>query len=330
MFKLSIRAVAPVVLLVGACTTWAQAPDAATAFPSHVVRIVVQSGPGGPPDIRMRQVASKLEPLWGHPVIVDNRPGAGGVLAVEYVAQSPPDGYTLLFSGQGPFVVAPHLRKMRFDPLKDLVPITQFGVSPLIIVVSPALPVRSLADLIDHARRHPGKLNASSPGPGTMNHLALELFSRAAGISFTHVPYKDGVGNAITDLVAGRTDFAFEVFTSHGPFVQNGSLRALAVTGRERLAVLPQVPTLTEAGVPELEQVFIWGGFFMRAGTPRAIIEKTHRALTSVMQLPDVQASIVQTGAKPIANTPDDFAAVIRADHARYGKLIAVSGIKVE
>jgi tripartite-type tricarboxylate transporter receptor subunit TctC len=326
----SVRTLALFAFLASAGAACAQALDATAAFPSRVVRIAVQSGPGGPPDIRMRLVASKLEALWGRPVIVENRPGAGGLLALEYVAQAPPDGHTLVFSGQGPFVVTPHLRKMSLDPLKELVPITQLGISPLVLVVTPGLPVRSVAELVDYAKRHPGKLNAASPGPGTTNQLTLELFGRAAGLSFTVVPYKDGVGNAITDLAAGRTDLACEVFTSHGLYVKNGRLRALAVTGRDRLAVLPEVPTFSEAGLPEVEQIFIWGGFFARAGTPRAILEKLHRALTTVMQLPDVQASLLETGSTPIGNTPEAFAAAIRAEHARYGKLIADSGIKLE
>jgi tripartite-type tricarboxylate transporter receptor subunit TctC len=317
-------------MLASAGTASAQVQDAAAAFPSRVVRIAVQSGPGGPPDIRMRQIASKLQPLWGHPVIVENRPGGGGLLALEYVAHVPADGHTLLFAGQGPFVVTPHLRKMSLDPLTEFVPVTQLGISPVILLVNPALPLRSVADLVDHAKRHPGQLNAATPGPGSTNQLALDLFARTAGISFTHVPYKDGVGNAITDLTAGRTQVACEVFTSHGVHVKNGQLRALAVSGRERLAVLPEVPTFSEAGLPEVGQIFIWGGFFARAGTPRAILERLHRALTTVMQLPDVKASLIETGSTPIGNTPEEFAAAIRTEHARYGKLIAESGIKLE
>jgi len=244
--------------------------------------------------------------------------------------QAPPDGHTLLFAGQGPFVVTPHLRKMPFDPLQEFVPITQLGISPIILLVNPALPMRSVADLVDYAKRHPGRLNAASAGPGSTNQLALDLFARVAGISFTHVPYKDGVGNAVTDLAAGRTQLACEVFTSHGSHVKNGHLRALAVSGRDRLAVLPEVPTFGEIGLPEVGQVFIWGGFFARAGTPRAVIERLHRALTSVMQLADVQASLIETGSTPIGNTPEEFAAVIRVEHARYGKLIAESGVKLE
>jgi tripartite-type tricarboxylate transporter receptor subunit TctC len=332
MFKpsRSVWTVALIALLAGTGSVWAQTHDAAAVFPARVVRIAVQSGPGGPPDIRARLIASKLEALWGRPVIVENRAGAGGLLALEYVAREPPDGYTLLFSGQGPFVVTPHLRKMSLDPLKEFVPITQLGVSPLILVANPALPVRSVEELVDYAKRHPGRLNAAMPGPGTTNHLALELFAQSARVSFTQVSYKDGVGNALTDLAAGRTDFACEVFTSHGSFVNSGRLRALAVTGHERLAVLPNVPTFSEAGLPEVGQVYLWGGFFVRAGTPRAIIDKVQHALMSVVQLPDVRASMLETGTKIIANTPEEFAAAIRTEHARYGKLIVESGIKLE
>jgi tripartite-type tricarboxylate transporter receptor subunit TctC len=326
----SVWAVAAFALFAYAGAVCAQTRDAAAAFPARVVRIAVQSGPGGPPDVRARLIASKLEALWGRPVIVENRPGAGGLLALEYVAREPPDGYTLLFSGQGPFVVTPHLRKMSFDPLKEFVPITQLGVSPLILVANPSLPVRSVGELVDYANSYPGRLNAAMPGPGTTNHLALELFAQGAGVSFTQVSYKDGVGNALTDLAAGRTDFACETFTSHGVYVKSGRLRALAVTGHERLAVLPDVPTFSEAGLPEVGQVYLWGGFFLRAGTPPGIIDKVQRALMSVVQLPEVRASLLETGTKIIGNTPEEFAAAIRDEHARYGKLIVKSGIKLE
>jgi tripartite-type tricarboxylate transporter receptor subunit TctC len=316
--------------LVGASQATAQTRDGAATFPSRVVRIAVQSGPGGPPDIRARQIAAKLETLWGQPVIVENRPGAGGLLALDFVAKSPSDGHTLLFAGQGLFVVTPHLKKLPTDPLKDFLPVTQIGVSPLILIVNPALPVLSVADLAAHAKRNPGKLNASYPGPGTTNQLALLLFERAAGAATTQVAYKDGVGSAIVDLAAGRIDLAFETFTSHGAYLKDGRLRPLAVSGHARLAVLPEVPTFTQAGFPDIESVFIWAGMFVRAGTPRGIIEQLHRGLKSVLQLPDVRAAMNDSGSTPIGNTPEEFAEVIRTEYARYGKLVSEAGIRLD
>lgn len=311
-------------------TVGAQSPDAVAAFPSRAVRIVVQSGPGGPPDIRARQIANKLEALWRQPVIVENRPGAGGLLALDFATKSPPDGHTLVLSGQAPFVVMPHLKKLPLDPLKEFVPVTQTGISPLILMVNPTLPVRSVEELVVFAKRHPDKLNATHPGPGTTNHLALLLFERATGATTVQVSYKDGVGQAIIDLAAGRIDLAFDLFTSHGAYLKDGRLRPLAVSGRERLAVLPDVPTFREAGVADIEPVLIWGGFFVRSGTPRALVDQLHRALAAVLRLPDVRAAFIGSGSTPIGNTPDEFAEIIRAEHARYGKLISEAGIRLD
>jgi tripartite-type tricarboxylate transporter receptor subunit TctC len=324
------RATALVVMLVATAASAQQPRDPAASFPSRVVRIAVQSGPGGPPDIRARQIAAKLEALWRQPVIVENRPGAAGLLALDFVTKSPADGYTLLLSGQGPFVVMPHLRKLPLDPIKEFVPVTQIGISPLILMVNPALAAHSVAELAAHGRRHPGKLNATHPGPGTTNQLALVLFERATQATTTQVPYKDGVGQSIIDLAAGRIDMAFDLYVSHGAYLRDGKLRALAVTGRERLAVLPDVPTFTEAGLPELQSVFIWGGFFVRSGTPRPVIEQLHRALVGVLQSPDVRSALTDIGSQLIANSPEEFAAVIRAEHARYGRLIAEAGIRLD
>lgn len=328
----SFRAVqvATVLALLGvAVSAGAQVRDANT-FPSRVVRIAVQSGPGGPPDIRARQIATRLEVIWRHPVIVENRPGASGLIAADFVMRAPADGHTLLLSGQALFVVAPHLRKMPLDPMKEFVPVTQISVTPLILMTSPALPVRSVAELTDYARQHPGKLNAAHPGPGTTNHLALLLFEHATGTMTTQVPYKDGVGQSIIDLAGGRVDLGFDIFLSHGPFLKDGRLRPLAVSGHERLSVLPDVPTFTEAGLPDIESVFIWGGFFVRAETSKDVLDNLHRALAAVLQQPEMQAAIVESGSKPIINTPEEFARVIRAEYLRYGKLISDAGIKLD
>lgn len=324
------RALAAAALVAIGGTVAAQPRDAAPGFPSQPVRIVVQSGPGGPPDIRARQIATKLQALWGQPVIVENRPGASGLLALDAAAKSPPDGHALVLSGQASFVVAPHLRKLPFDPLKDFVPVTQVGISPLILMVNPALPVHSVAELVAYAKRHPGELNATHPGPGTTNHLALLLFERATGVKTVQVPYRDGVGAAIIDLAAGRIDLAFDLFTSHGAYLKDGRLRPLAVSGRERLAVLPDVPTFREAGIPEIESVLIWSGVFVRAGTPEPVVHQLQRALASVLRLPDVRAAIIDAGGRPIGNTPEEFAAVIRSEYARYGKLIGEAGLRLD
>jgi len=308
----------------------AQSRDTAASFPSRPVRIFVQGGPGSPPDYRVRMLAGRLAERWGQPVVVENRPGAGGQLALEQMLNATPDGHTLIFAGQGTFVIAPHVRKLPFDPVRDFAPITQAGISPLVLVVNAKLPVRSLDELLAYAARRPGMVNAASPGIATTPHLAIEMLSRHAGVSFTHVPYKDGVGQTLLDLVSGKTDFTLDVFFSAAPFLKDGRLRALAVSGRTRLPALPDVPTFREAGHPEVEELFIWAGFFARSGTPEAIVEKVHRALVDVLRLPDIGASFIESGSTVIANTPVEFRAAIRAEHARYGKLIAESGVKLD
>lgn len=331
MFKpVCIRAVLAVAVLATASALCAQTRDSVAAFPNRVVRLVVPAGAGSPPDVRARLIGRKLAEQWGQPVVVDNRPGAGGQLAMEQIAQSAPDGHTMALSGHAVLTIAPHLRKLPFDPLKDFSPITLTGNTPIILVVHPALPVRNVAELIAYAKHNPGKLNAASSGIGTTGHLALELFDRAAGVAITHIPYKDGIGQTIVDLTTGKTDLTFDVFPQIGPYLQSGRLRALAVAGRNRMDLLPDVPTFREAGFPEMESVYIWGGFLTRAGTPRAIVDKLNQAITGILQLPDVRASFVDTGSHPNGSTPEEFTAHIRAEQARWGKLIGDAGIKLE
>lgn len=325
-----IAAISALVALAAAPQAAAQSRVAPEAFPSRVVRIFVQGGPGSPPDVRARLIGSKLAVQWGQPVVVENRPGAGGQLAIEQMLLAPPDGHTLLLGGQGLFVISPHVRKLPFDPLKDLMPVTQVGITSLVLVVNPAVPARSVGDLVALAKRNPGKLNAATQGIATTQHLALEVFNRVAGVAITNVPYKDGVGQTVVDLTSGKTDLTFDVFPSIGGYVKDGRLRALAVTGAQRLAVLPDVPTFSEAGFAEIESVFLWAGFFARAGTPEGIVTKLHRAVAEILALPDVRASLIDTGATPVGNRPEEFAAFIRAEHARYGKLIAETGIKLD
>lgn len=326
----SVRTVLAVAVLATASVVGAQTRDSVATFPNRVVRLVVPAGAGSPPDVRARLIGRKLAEQWGQPVVVDNRPGAGGQLAMEQIAQSAPDGHTLALSGHAVLTIAPHLRKLPFDPLKDFSPITLTGTTPIILVVHPALPVRNVAELIAYAKRNPGKLNAASPGIGTTGHLALELFNRATGVAMTHVPYRDGVGQTIVDLTTGKTDLTFDVFPGIGSYLQSGRLRALAVAGSNRMALLPDVPTFKEAGLPEMESVFIWAGFLVRAGTPRAIVDKLNQAITGTLELPDVRASFIDTGSQPNGSTPEQFATHLRAEQARWGKLIREAGIKLD
>ena len=307
----------------------AQTRAVAADYPNRPVRIVVPFGPSSGPDIRARQLGQKLAEGWGQPVIVENRPGAGGQLAMEQVARAASDGYTLVMAGQSAVAIAPHLAKLRFDPLKDFTPVTRTSKGAIVLVVNAEIPVRTVADLVDYANRNPSKLNAASWGSATITHLALELFMRTSGVRITHVPYK-AAGQAVAELVAGQVQLAFEFYPAIGPQVKTERLRAIAVSGRERVSALPEVPTFTEAGVREMETVSGWQGVAVPAGTPREIVDKLHVAVARVLALPDVRASYLDTGFDPVGDTPEEFAAFIRAEHARWGKLIAEAGIRAE
>jgi tripartite-type tricarboxylate transporter receptor subunit TctC len=225
--------------------------------------------------------------------------------------------------------IAPHLAKLRYDPLKDFTPVARTGRGAIVLVANPELPARNVAEVVGYAHRNPGKLNAASWGSATITHLALERFSRAARVQIAHVPYKSA-GQAVAELVAGQVQIAFEFYPAIGPQLKAGRLRAIAVSGRQRLPALPEVPTFTEAGVREMESVSGWQGVAAPAGTPPAIVQKLNASVVRVLALPDVRASYVESGFDVAGDTPEEFAAFIRSEHARWGKLIAEAGIQAE
>jgi tripartite-type tricarboxylate transporter receptor subunit TctC len=325
----AFRAACALAALAVALPAAAQTRDPAAGFPDRPVRLVVPFGAGSGPDLRARQLGQKLADDWGQPVVVENRPGAGGQLAMEQVAKAAPDGYTLVMAGQSAVAIAPHLAKLRYDPLNDFAPVTRTSSGTIILVLNAQLPVRTVAELVDHANRNPGKLNAASWGSATITHLALEQFMRTAGIRITHVPYK-AAGQAVAELVAGQVQLAFEFYPAVGPQLKAGRLRAIAVSGRERIPVLPEVPTFTEAGMRELETISGWQGVAAPAGTPREVVAKLQGAVARVLALPDIRASYTETGFQTVGDTPEAFAAFIRAEHARWGRLIAEAGIQAD
>ncbi|MGZ8212528.1 MAG: Bug family tripartite tricarboxylate transporter substrate binding protein, partial [Burkholderiales bacterium] len=267
----------------------------AGGYPSRPVRIVVPFGPGSGPDVRTRQLGQKLAADWGQPVVVENRPGAGGQLALEQVAHAMPDGYTLVMAGQSPLAIAPHLAKLRFDPLKDFAPVTRTSKGAIVLTLNAQLPVRSVPELIGYASRNPSRLNAASWGPATVTHLALELFMRAAGIRITHVPYKSAA-QAINEVAAGQVQLAFDFYPAIGAQLKAGRLRAIAVSGGERMPALPEVPTFTEVGVAEMATVSGWQGVALPAGTRGDIVQKLYGAVVRALALPDMRASYTESG----------------------------------
>lgn len=302
---------------------------AATAYPNRAVRIIVPFAAGSGPDVRARQLSDKLAQLWGQPVVVDNRAGAGGQLGMQHAAQSAPDGYTLVMAGQSALAIQPHLTKQPFDALKDFDPVVSTGTGAIVLAVNANLPVGGAPDLIALAKRQPGKLNAASWGSATIPHLALELFKRAATVDIAHVPYKTA-GNALQDLVAGEVQMTFDFLQQLGPQIRAGRLKALAVSGERRLRMLPDVPTFSEIGLREMEDVGGWQGVAVPAGTPREVVDKINAAVLRVMTLPDIQASYEDVGFELRPNSPREFAEFIKIEHARWGRLIAAAGIRAD
>ena len=299
------------------------------AWPVRPVRIIVPGGAGGVTDIRARWLADRLMPALGQSVFVENKPGAGGNIGTEMGARSAPDGYTLTIVHQGTMTINPYLySRLGYDPLADFTPITHLGVGPLLLAVNPEVAATTVAELVQLAKAKPGQLNFGSPGIGTPPHLAGELFKRVAGIDVVHVPYNGG-GQSATGLISGQVSFMIEGLSVELPLVQAGRLRPLAVTGPRRVASLPDVPTMAEAGLPAYEFVG-WVGIAAPAATPKPIIDRLYREISRVLATAEARDWFGAVGLEPLADTPEAFAAAIRAEHAKWGKVIREAGIRIE
>ncbi|GEP61391.1 Bug family tripartite tricarboxylate transporter substrate binding protein [Reyranella soli] len=307
----------------------AATPALAQTWPSRPIRYVVPFAAGaGVLDIMARIVAQRLSEKIDQQVVVDNKPGAGGNIGAEIVARAAPDGYTMLMANTA-LMVAPYLyAKMTFDPLVDLVPVTMVNSAPLMLVVRPSLPVRSVPEFLFYAKANPGKLNYGSGGVGTTPFLAAELLKSMTGINAVHVPYKGGAP-ALADLVAGQIAFMIENVPGTLPMVKDGKLRALAITSRKRSPLVPELPTMAEAGVPDYEMVG-WNGVFLPKGTPGDIGAKLHAALTAVLRSKPVDEQMAALGAEAIGNRQATFAAFVKSESVRWGVLIKEKGIKPE
>ncbi len=297
------------------------------AYPVKPIRLIVPLAPGGPSDILARSMAQKLTESLKQPVVVENRTGAGGTIGIDAAAKSAPDGYTMLLVAVATYSVNASLySKLPYDSLRDLAPVTILAGAPYILVVHPALPVRTLKALVALDKAHPGKLNYSSGGTGTGPHLATEVLKANTGMTAVHIAYK-GAGPALTDLVAGQVQFQVANMIASLPFVKNGRLRGIAVSGPRRSPLLPDVPTIVESGVPGLEEV---GGHMIMvpAATPREIAARLHQELLKVLQQPEVRARLESEGAEIFGTPPEQSAAVVRSEIERMAKIVKRLGLQ--
>ena len=304
-------------------------PACAQEYPRKAIRLIVPFAPGGGNDTVARAIANSAGASLGQPVVIDNRAGAGGMLGAELAARAPPDGYTLFLGGVGSHAVNPNLHaKLPYDPVKDFAPITLIASAPSVLVVNPSLPARTLAEFTALAKASPGRINYASNGNGSSAQLAAVLYESMAGVQMVHVPYK-GLAPALVDLLAGEVQAMFSSVVAIVPNIKAGRLRALAVTGKRRAALLPEVPTLDESGVPGYE-AGSWYGILAPAGTPQAVVAKLHKAIVRALAQPEVRERLVSEGAEVIGSTPEAFAAHITAELARMGKLIRDADIRME
>lgn len=306
----------------------ASAQVLAQVYPSRPIKIVIPYSPGNSTsDILGRSLAQKLSADFAQQVIVENRPGANGMIGSEAVARSAPDGYTILFSATGPSAINVSLyKKIPYDPINDFSPITLVAITTSVLVVHPSVPVNSVMDLVKLAKTKPGRLTYGSAGNGGVSHLAGELFNTMAGVKLVHVPYR-GMAPAIIDLLGGQTDLMFATMPGTLQQIQGGKLKALAVATARRSEVLPQLPTMSEAGLKGFEASAFFG-MFAPAKTPPEIISKLNQGFVKILRSPDVREVMLGQGAEPVGDTPEQFAAFVQAEIKRWARVIATSGAK--
>jgi len=319
-------------LLIGAALTALLALSATTAiaqsFPAKPVKIIVPSTPGDGSDILARSIAQKLTERWGQSVIVENRPGAGGVVGTEASAKSPADGYTVIMGNAGSHAINQALYpKLSYDVVRDFAPITLVASAPNVFVVNPSVPARTVAEFIALAKKEPGKYSFASGGNGSSAHLNGEMLKSFAGIEMTHVPYK-GSSPAITDVIAGQVQLMIGNLPPILPFIKSGKVRALGVTTTTRFAATPDVPPISET-VPGYESL-AWFGLFAPAATPKDILTKWHGDVVAVLALPEIRERVAQLGFDVVGNTPEAYAALVRGDIAKWQKVVKASGAKAD
>jgi tripartite-type tricarboxylate transporter receptor subunit TctC len=309
------------------CLLWSGLA-AAQDYPNRPIRMVVPFPPGGPNDIIARTVAQKMSDILKQPIVIDNRAGQGGVLGTDAVAKAKPDGYTVAVSSAGALAISPSMEKVAYDTLKDLQPITLVALVPEMLVVATSVPAKNMSELVAYAKANPGKLNFASSGPGSLPHLAGELFKLTAKIEMTHVPYK-GAAPAVTDLLGQQVQMVFLDLPVLLPQIKAGNLRPIAVGAPQRVASAPEVPTTAEVGMPDL-QTENWYGMVAPAGTPPDIVAVLNKATIEAMKDPDVAAKLSSQGAILEPQTPEQFRAFIASEIAKWAKVIKAAGVKTE
>jgi tripartite-type tricarboxylate transporter receptor subunit TctC len=316
------RALIVLAATLAAGQAWAQ------AYPNKPVKIISPFSAGGPADIYARYLGQRLEKPMGQPFVIENRVGGGGIIGADAVAKSAPDGYTLLVMSNTHTVNESLVAKKPYKLMTDLVPVAPLNYSDLLLVVNPAVPAKNLKELLDLAKANPGKLNYASSGPGTPYHMAGELFKAMAGVDIVHVPHKESSG-ARTAVMGGQVEMMFDAITVMAKLAEAGKVRAIAASGKTRSAVMPDVPTVSEAGVPGYEAT-IWLGIMVPAGTPKPIVDRLNAEISKIVSSPDVKEDWAKQGAVPMAMTPDQFAQYMRDDIEKWAKVVKVSGAKVD
>jgi len=302
---------------------------AAQTYPAKPIRIVVGFAPGGPADVMARLIGQRMSAILGQSIVVDNRPGAGGTIGARAVAESDPDGYTLLLGNTSTLVISPLIYKqVNYDPVKGFAPVATLGTTSNLMIVNPELPAKSVQELIALARKSPGKLNYSSAGIGTPPHLIGEMFKQRLGLDIVHVPYKGG-GPSVQAVVAGETQFSFENPAPSLPLVQAGNVRALAVTSEARTSQMPDLPTMIEAGVPDFTSVS-FTAVVAPGGTPAAIVNKLNAAINESLKSPEVAGTLTKLSVDAKVSSPEEFAAFLAKERAKWTTVIKTAGIQVE
>jgi tripartite-type tricarboxylate transporter receptor subunit TctC len=301
----------------------------AQPYPAKPIRFVVPYPAGGPLDTVARLLGQKVSESTKQPVIVDNKPGAGGNIGADAVAKSPADGYTILMGAVATHAINPTLySSIPYDAIKDFTPVTQVASTPNVLVVNPSVPAANVREFIAYAKANPGKLNFGSGSTGSAGHLAGELFKTMAGVDMTHVPYK-GAAPAMSDLIGGQIQLMFDNLASSLAQMHAGKVRALAVTTATRSALAPELPTIAESGLPGFD-ISTWFGIFVPAGTPRDVVTRLHGEFTRALAMPDIREKMMSLGAEPVGSRPDEFAAYIRSEADKYARVIKASGARAD